>query len=251
MFRLFARAATYAGRHTLEALQTGGRHLYRNMSWLARGMKECLQTLARGMYRAATFTGKHAWETIETVSRNIYRALKWVARLAKEKLQDLSLPLWIALSYAGAQFAEAMETAGRKLYRGGAWLAREIRECFETLARSLFRAAAFAGTDQAPATVTAFEMKLSDWRRALRQAYRYSYFSDRTIVVLPAKGGQSAKQALPLFKDLGIGLWVFKRDLGTISKVFTPRAKRPKNPAARERALEVLRRKFNLGGARK
>ena len=105
--------------------------------------------------------------------------------------------------------------------------------------------------DQAPATVTAFEMKLSDWRRALRQAYRYSYFSDRTIVVLPAKGGQSAKQALPLFKDLGIGLWVFKRDLGTISKVFTPRAKRPKNPAARERALEVLRRKFNLGGARK
>ncbi len=102
-----------------------------------------------------------------------------------------------------------------------------------------------------PVTVTAFEMKLGDWRRALRQAYRYTYFSDRTIVVLPADVGRSAKGALPLFRDLGIGLWMFQKELGTITKVFTPRAKRPKNPLARERALAVLRSKFDLGRARK
>lgn len=100
-------------------------------------------------------------------------------------------------------------------------------------------------------TITAFEMKLSDWRRALHQAYRYTYFSDRTIVVLPAKVGRVAKEALPLFKDLGVGLWIFKKDQRKITKVFTPRAKSPKNPTARERALMTLRRKFDLGSRRK
>jgi len=103
----------------------------------------------------------------------------------------------------------------------------------------------------APVTMTAFEMKLGDWRRALHQAYRYTYFSDRTIVVLPAQVGRMAKEALPLFKDLGVGLWVFKKDQRKITRVFTPRPKGPKNPAARERALTTLRRKFNFGGRRK
>lgn len=103
----------------------------------------------------------------------------------------------------------------------------------------------------APVTMTAFEMKLSDWPRALHQAYRYTYFSDRTIVVLPAQVGRAAKEALPLFRDLGVGLWVFKKEEQKITKVFTPRAKSPKNPAARERALATLRRKFDLGGRRK
>ncbi len=104
---------------------------------------------------------------------------------------------------------------------------------------------------QLPDTITAFEMKLSDWRRALRQAYRYTYFSDRTIIVLPKKAGDAAKPALPLFKDLGIGLWIFHKDMDKISKIFTPRPRRPKNPSAHLRALEVLRRKFDLRGPRK
>src|SRR5262249_25160810 len=31
----------------------------------------------------------------------------------------------------------------------------------------------------------AFELKITDWRKAFKQAFRYSYFADRAIVVLP------------------------------------------------------------------
>ena len=33
--------------------------------------------------------------------------------------------------------------------------------------------------------LTAFELKLRDWRKGIVQAYRYRYFCDRSIVVLP------------------------------------------------------------------
>lgn len=100
------------------------------------------------------------------------------------------------------------------------------------------------------AKLTAFEMKLKDWPRALQQAYRYTYFSDRTIVVLPTKSARAAKDALPLFEELRIGLWGYEKKAGRITKLFTPRARRPKNPAARERALSKLNRKFDLSRSR-
>lgn len=94
--------------------------------------------------------------------------------------------------------------------------------------------------------ITAFEMKLSDWRKALSQAYRYRYFADRSIVVLPPGKAKLAKEELDLFRELEIGLWSFDAQTGAIQLIFTPKRIRPKSAIARERALGLIRRKLDL-----
>src|ERR1051326_944469 len=48
--------------------------------------------------------------------------------------------------------------------------------------------------------LTAFEMKLMDWRGGLAQAYRYSYFADLAVVVLPPDVAAVATADLELFR---------------------------------------------------
>ncbi len=65
--------------------------------------------------------------------------------------------------------------------------------------------------------ITAFEMKLKDWRKALQQAYRYTYYADKAVVVLPPDTVNIAKQELNLFKQFNIGLWSFNKEKGKFS----------------------------------
>ena len=88
--------------------------------------------------------------------------------------------------------------------------------------------------------LTAFEMKLSDWRKGLAQAYRYGYFSDRAIVVLPPETAKLARRETALFQKLKVGLWSFDKATNRIQKYLTPRASKPRNPKAREKALDLL-----------
>ncbi|MCL4506098.1 MAG: hypothetical protein M1434_09655 [Chloroflexi bacterium] len=92
----------------------------------------------------------------------------------------------------------------------------------------------------------AFEMKLRDWRQALQQAYRYSYFADQSIVVIPLDVAQQAKAFLKLFRDLRIGLWAFDMSSNSISRIHTPRGMRARNTAARTLAFDLISRKVNL-----
>jgi len=94
--------------------------------------------------------------------------------------------------------------------------------------------------------LTAFEMKLKDWRRAFSQAYRYSYFSNRAIVVLPKNVANRANDHLDFFKRLGIGLWSYEPKSDIIDRVFTPPVARAKSPAAREKALSRISRTVEL-----
>ena len=66
--------------------------------------------------------------------------------------------------------------------------------------------------------LTAFEMKLSDWRKALQQAYRYKYYADLSVVVLPEKAAVRAIQSIRLFKALGVDLWTMNAVTGGIHK---------------------------------
>jgi hypothetical protein len=94
--------------------------------------------------------------------------------------------------------------------------------------------------------LTAFEMKLKDWRRALSQAYRYSYFSDRAIVVLPAAIADRAQGHLHVFERLGIGLWSYEPKAQRLDMRFTPAGTKAKNPVAREKALDLISRKIQF-----
>jgi hypothetical protein len=99
--------------------------------------------------------------------------------------------------------------------------------------------------------LTAFEMKLSDWRKGLAQAYRYSYFADLAIVVIPPHLAATAKVGLELFRESRVGLWSFDPATGAIRKLFTPRSTGPRSPKAKAKALESIGRSLNFSQLRK
>ena len=76
-------------------------------------------------------------------------------------------------------------------------------------------------------TMRAFEMKLSNWRRAMMQASRYKTFANTSIIVLPAKKCKVPLQYLDTFKKVGIGLWGFSPDSNQIITHFTPKPTKP------------------------
>lgn len=92
----------------------------------------------------------------------------------------------------------------------------------------------------------AFETKLSNWRRAFQQAYRYSYYSDAAFVVLPKGKGTTALNNIELFKMHRIGLWLFDRDNSVIEFVFTPELYSARNPAARIKAITKISTKIDF-----
>ena len=94
--------------------------------------------------------------------------------------------------------------------------------------------------------LTAFEMKLTDWRKGLAQAYRYSYFADLAIVVLPPKIAATAKANLELFRESNVGLWSFNSGTGVIRKLFTPRVSGPRSVKANAKAIESLGRSLKF-----
>jgi hypothetical protein len=94
--------------------------------------------------------------------------------------------------------------------------------------------------------LTAFEMKLKDWRQACSQAYRYSYFADRVVVVVPPETAERAEAHLHFFERMGIGLWSFEPKTQNIEMRFTPTATKARNPSAREKAVERISGKLDL-----
>jgi hypothetical protein len=75
--------------------------------------------------------------------------------------------------------------------------------------------------------VRAFEIKMRDWRKALRQANRYRFFAHTPIVVLPAASVTQALEHIETFRLLGVGLWSFDMKTNRIIPHFTPRPHHP------------------------
>ena len=93
---------------------------------------------------------------------------------------------------------------------------------------------------------TAFELKLRDWRKGIVQAYRYRYFCDCSIVVLPGDVAERASKRLELFASLDVGLWSFDPDSDVITKYFTPHQGTARNLEARNKAIESILNKIQL-----
>jgi hypothetical protein len=74
--------------------------------------------------------------------------------------------------------------------------------------------------------IRAFEVKLSDWRGGLMQAYRYKYFSHASVLVVPRKKLETIKNHIDIFLTVRVGLWGFDPDSGKIIRTYTPRPKR-------------------------
>lgn len=92
----------------------------------------------------------------------------------------------------------------------------------------------------------AFEGKLKDWRRALQQAFRYRYFADKAIVVMPYKNADAALANLDAFGHSSVGLWTFDAVTETIRGHYTPTRVRAFSSEARKKAIHLLSSKVDL-----
>ena len=88
--------------------------------------------------------------------------------------------------------------------------------------------------------LTVFEIKIRDWRKALKQAYRYKYYSHKSIVILPDYNSNRAISQIKVFESLGIGLWLYNEENDSFLKVYTPRIHKPFSKLAYQKALSML-----------
>lgn len=72
-------------------------------------------------------------------------------------------------------------------------------------------------------TIRAFEIKVSDWRKGMLQAYRYKYYANTSILVLPFNRCSAAIPFLDTFRKIRVGLWGFNDKTGRIHNYYTPR----------------------------
>ena len=86
----------------------------------------------------------------------------------------------------------------------------------------------------------AFEGKLLAWRTALGQAFRYRYFADKSIVLLPFLTSRSAIENISHFKRMQVGLWTFESEALRIRQHFTPTKIHAFNIRARAKAIAEL-----------
>lgn len=72
----------------------------------------------------------------------------------------------------------------------------------------------------------AIEAKLKDWKRALKQAYRYKWFSKRSFVFLPEEYSQPAFKNKDAFQKLNVGLAIITKDK-EIKILHEPKEEKP------------------------
>lgn len=97
----------------------------------------------------------------------------------------------------------------------------------------------------------AFEAKLKDWKKGLRQAFRYRYFADKSILVMPRDAIHPALANISHFEELEVGLWDFDKQTGRITEYFSPNRARAMSRDAREKAISLISGKVDLGKIRK
>ncbi len=72
----------------------------------------------------------------------------------------------------------------------------------------------------------AIEAKLKDWKRALKQAYRYKWFADKSFVFLPIQNIDVPKENIDLFRRYNVGLAGVSKDNG-IKVIYSPQKESP------------------------
>jgi len=82
-------------------------------------------------------------------------------------------------------------------------------------------------------SVIAIEAKLINWKRALKQAYRYKWFSDRSFVCLPHSNVQPAIKNIDSFRETNVGLIEISPDEG----MTILHAPKPHNPISEDMSI--------------
>lgn len=77
------------------------------------------------------------------------------------------------------------------------------------------------------AELWAFELKLSNWKRAIFQAMRYRAFAHRVVIVFPQSKRIILQNNISMFRNLGLGLLVFDTYTGHSDLLLKPKKNSP------------------------
>lgn len=87
--------------------------------------------------------------------------------------------------------------------------------------------------------VISFELKLSDWKRAAKQAFRYRSFSNMSYVVMSAQKSAVAVKNIDLFKRYNIGLAKFNND-GFFEILHKPEISQPYSELLNRKLMQSI-----------
>ena len=102
----------------------------------------------------------------------------------------------------------------------------------------------FYGNESNEISIVSFELKLKDWRRAAKQAFRYKSFSNVAYVVLSANSVNAALSNIELFEKYNIGLAKFDVDR-EFEILYKPA---PRNPYSENLTKKLIQ---SISGCRK
>ncbi len=88
-------------------------------------------------------------------------------------------------------------------------------------------------------SIVSFELKLKDWKRAAKQAFRYKSFSNMSYVVLSSTNTQAAINNIDLFKKYRIGLASFTPNFD-FEILYKPEVCEPYSKNLKEKLLESV-----------
>lgn len=86
----------------------------------------------------------------------------------------------------------------------------------------------------------AFELKLKNWKQAIKQAFRYKSFSNLSYVVIPSVSVDPAFKNIELFKKYNIGLAGFN-SLREFEILFKPTSEIPYSENLNNKILESIK----------
>lgn len=88
-------------------------------------------------------------------------------------------------------------------------------------------------------SIISFELKLKNWKKAAKQAFRYKSFSNISYVVLASKSANSALNNIALFEKYNIGLAKFDTD-STFDILHKPILNTPYSEKLNDRLVNVI-----------
>jgi len=89
-------------------------------------------------------------------------------------------------------------------------------------------------------TITVYEVKIKDWKKAIRQAYRYRYYAHKSIIIMPVENVSGLIKNLQTLKSLGIGVWTYDKKGDHFDLLYTPRKRKPFSEIANKKASSLL-----------
>lgn len=105
--------------------------------------------------------------------------------------------------------------------------------------------------EQSDTEISTFEFKIKNWKCGLRQAYKYSYFANKSYLVIPSNLTAIVLKYKELFENINIGLLGFDENNKTITNHIEPQNPVPVSYTSRQRAIKKMSLKRNLSFLRK